>query len=102
MPTLTALAKVSDVAPGQMKVFTAGKLKIALCNVDGTFYAIEDVCTHDDGPLGEGTLDGKVAECPRHGGQFDVTTGEAVRMPAIIPVRKFPVKVDQGQVFVEV
>ena len=102
MPTLTAVAKTEDVPAGKMKVFTSGKLKIALCNVDGTYWAIEDVCTHDDGPLGEGKLDGGTAECPRHGGRFDVKTGAAVRMPAIVPVRTFPVKVEGGQVFVEV
>ena len=101
-PILTRVAAAAEVKPGQMKVFEAGGLKIALCNVDGTYYAIEDVCTHDDGPLGEGTLDGKVAECPRHGGQFDVTTGAAVRMPAVVRVRTFPVRVEGDSVFVEV
>ncbi len=99
--TRAAVAKAADVQPGQMKVFEVAGTRIALCNVDGRFYAIEDVCTHDDGPLGEGTLDGKIAECPRHGGQFDVTTGAATRMPAIVPVRTFPVTVEGGDVFVE-
>lgn len=99
--TLVAVAKTSEIAPGGMKVVSAGRLKIAVCNVDGTFYAIEDVCTHDDGPLGEGTLRGKEVECPRHGARFDVRTGAVVRMPAIVPVRTFPVKVEGGQVLIE-
>lgn len=99
--TLVAAAKTLEIAPGQMKVVSAGRFQIAICNVDGTFYAIEDVCTHDDGPLGEGTLRGSQVECPRHGARFDVKTGAVTRMPAIVPVRTFPVKVEDGQIFIE-
>jgi len=84
-----------------MKVVTVGGISIALCNVDGKLYAIEDICTHDDGPLGEGTLDGKEVECPRHGARFDVRTGAVTRMPAVAPVRTFPVTVEGDSVFVE-
>jgi 3-phenylpropionate/trans-cinnamate dioxygenase ferredoxin subunit len=100
--TLTKVAKASEIKPGGMKVVEAGGVRIAICNVDGTFYAIEDVCTHDDGPLGEGTLDGCEVECPRHGARFDVRTGAVTRMPAIVPVKAFPVKVEGDQVLVEV
>ena len=75
---------------------------IAICRVDGKLYAIEDICTHDDGPLGEGFLDGCEIECPRHGARFDVRTGPATRMPAAAPVRTFPLKVEDGEVLVEV
>ena len=85
-----------------MRIVETGGLRIALCNVDGTFYAVEDVCTHDDGPLGEGTLVGREVECPRHGGRFDVTTGRATRMPAVVPVRTFPVRVEGDAVYIEV
>lgn len=100
--TAVAVAKASELAPGQMKIVEAGGERIALCNVGGTIYAVQDVCTHDDGPLGEGTLRGNVLECPRHGGQFDVKSGAAVRMPAIAPVKIYPVRVEGGDVFVEV
>jgi 3-phenylpropionate/trans-cinnamate dioxygenase ferredoxin subunit len=100
--TLTKVAKASEIKPGAMKIVEAGGVQLAICNVEGTFYAIEDVCTHDDGPLGEGTLDGCEVECPRHGARFDVRTGEVKRMPAIVPVRTFPVKVENDQVLVEV
>lgn len=95
------VAKAADIPPGTMKLVTVGAARVALCNVEGTFYAVEDVCTHDDGPLGEGSLKGSRLECPRHGGQFDVRTGAAVRMPAVVPVRVFPVKVVGGDVVVE-
>ena len=85
-----------------MRIVEAGGQRIALCNVGGTFYAIQDLCTHDDGPLGEGTLRGDVVECPRHGARFDVRTGAAVRMPAIVPVKTYPVRVDGADVVVEV
>ncbi|MBI4425656.1 MAG: non-heme iron oxygenase ferredoxin subunit [Elusimicrobia bacterium] len=85
-----------------MRIVEAGGYRVALCNVEGKFYAVEDVCTHDDGPLGDGTLKGRVLECPRHGGRFDVATGAAVRMPAIVPVRIFPTRVEGDQVFIEV
>jgi len=95
-------AKVAEVVPGQAKVVTLGDVRVALCNVDGKIYAIEDVCTHDDGPLGEGALAVGRIQCPRHGAQFDVKTGSAVRMPAIVPVRTFPVEVKDGEIFVRV
>ena len=80
------VAQVQELAPGQVKIVEAGGQKIALCNVGGTFHAIEDRCSHDNGPLGEGVLQGKLLECPRHGAQFDVTNGRPVTLPAVVPV----------------
>ena len=65
------------------------------------FYAVEDVCTHDGGPLGEGKLDGCELICPRHGARFDVRTGAATRMPAIEPAPTYAVRVEDGDVLVE-
>jgi 3-phenylpropionate/trans-cinnamate dioxygenase ferredoxin subunit len=73
-----------------------------LCNVAGTVYAIEDVCTHDGGELDQGELEGCRIMCPRHGAYFDVTTGAALTLPAILPVETFPVRVEAGEIFVEV
>lgn len=98
---LVRIAKADDIPPGQVKVFRAGDVRLAICRVDEEFYAIEDVCTHDDGPLGEGSLLGTAIECPRHGARFDVRTGEALRMPAAAPVQTFPVQVKDGEIFVE-
>jgi 3-phenylpropionate/trans-cinnamate dioxygenase ferredoxin subunit len=95
------IAAVSEVPPGEVRVFETDFERVAVCNVDGAFYAIADVCTHDDGPLGEGTLDGASIMCPRHGALFDVRTGAVLRPPAVVPVRTYPVKVEDGQILVE-
>jgi 3-phenylpropionate/trans-cinnamate dioxygenase ferredoxin subunit len=92
------LAETSEVAPGQVKVYEVQGRRIALCNVDGTFYAIDDVCTHDGGPLDQGELDGHQIECPRHGARFDVRSGRALALPAVMPVRSYPVLVEDGVV----
>lgn len=97
------VASLDEIEPGTARVVEAGGQSIALCRVeDGDLYAIENRCTHDDGPLGEGELDGDRIECPRHGALFDVTTGRAVTLPAIGKVRCFAVSVDDGQVQIEV
>jgi 3-phenylpropionate/trans-cinnamate dioxygenase ferredoxin subunit len=95
-------AKVGDIPPGRVKVVEVGDEDVALCNVDGEFYALANVCTHDDGPLGEGYLLGDEIECPRHGARFDVRTGEVKVLPAIVPVPTFDVKVEGDDVYVDV
>jgi 3-phenylpropionate/trans-cinnamate dioxygenase ferredoxin subunit len=93
--------RVDDLPPGRVRLVTdGGELRIAVCNVDGEFYAIEDVCSHDGGPLDQGFLEGTEIECPRHGARFDVRTGEATLMPAVMPVLTFPVKIEGDQLFV--
>jgi len=92
------VAGASDVAPGQVKVCQVRGRQIALCNVDGAFYAIDDICTHDGGPLDQGELDGHQVECPRHGARFDVRTGRVLTLPAVMPVRSYPVRVEDGLV----
>jgi 3-phenylpropionate/trans-cinnamate dioxygenase ferredoxin subunit len=91
----------SDIPEGEVRVFEAEGTGIAMARVNGRLFAIEDVCTHDDGPLGEGVLDGCEIECPRHGARFDIRTGAATRMPAAAPVAVFEVKVENGDVMVE-
>jgi 3-phenylpropionate/trans-cinnamate dioxygenase ferredoxin subunit len=92
------LARSDDVAPGQVRVYEVQGRSIALCNVDGDFYAIDDVCTHDGGPLDQGEIDGHQIECPRHGARFDVRNGRALTLPAVRPVRSYPVQVEDGVV----
>jgi 3-phenylpropionate/trans-cinnamate dioxygenase ferredoxin subunit len=96
------LAGTADVAPGQVKVYEVQGRRIALCNVDGAFYAIDDVCTHDGGPLDQGELEGYQIECPRHGARFDVRSGRALTLPAVMPVRSYPVRVEDGVVKVAI
>ena len=93
------VAGIDDVPPGETKrVMPQRGEHILLCNVDGSIYAVRDVCTHDGGMLGFGELDGGVIECPRHAARFDVATGEVVAPPATAPLRTYPVRVQDGQI----
>ena len=95
------IARTSEIPQGTIKMIEANRARIALANIDGTFYAIEDRCSHDDGPLGQGELDGKEVECPRHGARFDMTTGKPMNLPAVVPVKSFQVKVDDNNILIE-
>ena len=96
------IGQTSDIPSGTVKIYEYEDISVAICNVNGNFHAIENVCSHDDGPLGDGKLIGKNIECPRHGAQFDVTTGEITRMPAHGPVQTFPVKIEETKIFIEI
>jgi 3-phenylpropionate/trans-cinnamate dioxygenase ferredoxin subunit len=96
------VAKSTDTPPGTITVHEVDGKRIALCNVNGRFYAIDDVCTHDGGPLDQGELVDNLVECPRHGARFDVTTGRAVVLPAVRPVKTYRVEVDGDDVKVDV
>jgi 3-phenylpropionate/trans-cinnamate dioxygenase ferredoxin subunit len=76
-------------------------IEVLVCNVAGELYAVEDVCTHDGGALDAAELDGCRITCPRHGAQFDVTTGKALTLPAVSPLPTFAVRVDGDDVFVD-
>ncbi|HEY2475086.1 MAG TPA: non-heme iron oxygenase ferredoxin subunit [Candidatus Cybelea sp.] len=95
-----AVAKLSEIAPGATKRVVVDSCEILLCNVDGSIYAIEDVCTHDGGPLDQGTLEGECVVCPRHGATFDVKTGDALTLPAVIPLMTFPVSIEGDDIFI--
>lgn len=102
MASRTRVANVSQVDVGKVIVVHAGEKRLALCRPTADeFYAIDDVCTHDGGPLGEGELCGYEIECPRHGAHFDVRTGEALTLPATRPVHSYPAIVEGNEVFVE-
>ncbi|MEE2796310.1 MAG: Rieske 2Fe-2S domain-containing protein [Planctomycetota bacterium] len=95
-------ANIGDVTdPGKMLVEIDGEM-IALFHVGGSFYAIDDVCTHDGGPLVDGDLQDYTIACPRHGAKFDIRTGSALSMPAIRPTLSHDVKVEDGSVFVRI
>ncbi len=95
------VAAIGDVGPGTGKVVEAGGKTLALFNANGTFYAIDNVCTHMGCALGEGTLEGTVVTCPCHGSMFDITTGAVVAPPARRPVVSYRVRMDGEQVLVE-
>ncbi len=95
------VGKVGDVPPGTSKVFEVGDSAIALCNVDGDIFAIDDVCTHDGASLDQGALDGFDIECQRHGARFDVRTGEVRALPAVVSVDTFAVRVQGNDIEVD-
>lgn len=95
------VATATQVPVGTAHVVEADGLRLALCNTGDGFYAIDDVCTHDGGPLDQGTLSGRQIECPRHGARFDVVTGKALCLPAIRPVRTYPTRLSGESIEVE-
>ena len=100
MPDFVRVANTSEIPdPGKLIVEVDDRL-VVLFHVGGQFYALDDVCTHDGGPLGEGQLDGFCIACPRHGAQFDIRDGRALTMPATRPTVAHEVKVDGGDILV--
>ena len=89
---------LDELPPGSVKIVRAGELALGVYNIDGELRAIEDRCSHDDGPLCEGDWDPDegVVVCPRHGANFDIRTGEPLTLPAYEPVETFPVRVDEN------
>jgi len=100
MGQLYKVGTVRDLAPGEGKVVEVGGHEVALFNVNGTFYALNNVCPHRGGPLGEGFLEGEIVTCPWHGWKFDVTTGVSPENPRA-KVASFPVKVEGEDLYVE-
>ncbi|HXF34636.1 MAG TPA: non-heme iron oxygenase ferredoxin subunit [Candidatus Acidoferrales bacterium] len=96
------VATTDEIAPGTTRRVVVDGIEILVCNVEGSFYAIEDVCTHDGAPLDQGEIEGKCVVCPRHGATFDVTTGTALTLPAVVPVATFPVRVVDGTIVIDV
>lgn len=96
------VSKVEEILPGQARSFEVEDLQVLICNVDGELYAIEDVCTHDEASFAQGELDGCEIECPRHGARFDVTTGNVTALPAVLPLETFPVRINEGNVEIDI
>lgn len=101
MAEFVKVAKTSELPPGTRKLIDFEEVTVAVFNIDGQFYCIEDVCTHDGGPVAEGELDGFSIECPRHGALFDVRDGAVLSMPAVVPVPTYEVKVEGDDIFIE-
>ena len=104
MPDLD-VCPLDELPPGEVKIVHAGPVSVGVFNVDGELYAIEDRCSHDDGPLAEGDWEPEemVVICPRHGSRFDLRTGRPLTLPAFQPVATFAVRVaEDGMVKVSV
>jgi 3-phenylpropionate/trans-cinnamate dioxygenase ferredoxin subunit len=100
MSDFVRVARVSEIPdPGKITVEVDDAI-VVLFHVDGRFYCINDVCTHDGGPLGEGQLCDRAIACPRHGAKFDIRTGKALTMPATEDTLAHEVKVEGGEVHV--
>ena len=95
-------AMTDEITPGQCKMVELNGKKIALFNVDGSFYAIDDKCTHRGGPLSEGALDGNEVTCPWHGAVFNVMTGEVIGAPASKGVSRYNTRVNAAEIEVEI
>lgn len=100
MAEFVKVAQVDEVPPGSLKQIVVGTATLCLANVDGQFYAIGDTCTHQEGPLSEGTLEGPVVTCPWHAAEFDVRTGAVLALPAAEPVPAYDVRVEGSDVLV--
>jgi len=100
MAEYVRVAAVEEIAPGGAMVVTVEGWTIAVFNVEGTFYAVDDTCTHEYASLSRGTRSGEIVTCPKHGSRFDVRTGRVLSLPAVVPVNTYPVRVEDGQVYI--
>ena len=92
------IAPASELRNGERLFVEVENKSIVIFNIADQLYAIADICTHDDGPLGDGDLEGYNIVCPRHGAEFDVRTGKVMQMPAVVDVPAYPVRVVDGMI----
>lgn len=93
-----SVVPISELRNGERLFFDVIGRSIVIFNIADKYYAIGDVCSHDDGPVGEGDLDGLKIICPRHGAEFDVQTGKVLKMPAVVDIPAYPVRVIEGYI----
>jgi 3-phenylpropionate/trans-cinnamate dioxygenase ferredoxin subunit len=96
------VAPVEELENGDRLFVEIDQQPIVVFNIAGQYFAIGDVCTHDDGPLGDGDLEGYSIHCPRHGAVFDVRTGQVLALPAVVDIPAYPVRIVDGQIEVGV
>ena len=92
------ICSTDDLPPGERLFIEIGEDPVVVFNIAGDYYAIADVCTHDDGPLGDGEVENHEIVCPRHGARFDITTGEVLTLPAVKGVASYPIRVKDDMV----
>ena len=93
------IAPASELPNGERLFVEVEGKSLVIFNIADQFFAIGDICSHDDGPVGEGDLEGYNVVCPRHGGEFDVRTGKAVQLPVVVDIPAYPVQVRDGTIF---
>ena len=98
MSDWVSVAREGEIAPGAFRVTDVDGTSVVVFNLGGSYYAIEDVCTHDGGQLTGGHVEGDVIVCPRHGARFCVRTGEALSAPAYEPTATFPIRIQDGEI----
>ena len=94
------VARVGEIPDGGVKVVRVDDQSIAVYFIEGRYYALDDICTHDGGPLAEGPVEGHVVECPRHGAKFDIRDGSVLCLPATVPVPTYAVRVEGDEILV--
>lgn len=95
-----AVASEDEIGDGERILFEIDGESIVLFKIAGTYFAIADLCSHDDGPVAEGEIEGHEVICPRHGAHFDLHTGKALTLPAVVDIPAYPVRVEEGEVLV--
>jgi len=100
MSEYTKVASLSELSSGEMKMVTLGEEDILLANVDGKIHAVSDLCSHADASLSDGYIEEGEVECPLHGSRFNLTTGEALNLPADEPLKVYEIKVEGDDIFV--
>jgi 3-phenylpropionate/trans-cinnamate dioxygenase ferredoxin subunit len=95
-------ARTDEIAPGQARLVIVKGKEIALFNIDGNFFALDNLCTHEEGPLAEGEVEGHEVTCPWHGAKFDIKTGEVLCDPAYEAVTRYNVRVTGSDIEVEI
>jgi nitrite reductase/ring-hydroxylating ferredoxin subunit len=95
------VARKADVPEGGMKAVQASGKRLIVCRAGERFHVVDDTCTHDDGPLADGFLEGAAIECPRHGARFDITDGRVLCLPAAVGIRSYPVRVEGEQILAD-
>lgn len=92
------ISKVIEIPIGKRKFVTINGIPIVVLNITGKIYAIADSCSHDEGPLGDGDIEGYEINCPRHGARFDIRTGKALSLPAVVNIPVYPIRIMDGNI----